>query len=119
MRLCHRVPSSPPGEFQPLATDVEVARSPLAKARGLMFRRSIDAEYALVFPFEDVETRTLHMLFVPFAIDAVWLCEGVVEATKRLAPFVGLGRAAADTVVELPAGTADDLAVGDEVILRE
>ena len=82
-----------------------------------MFRRSIPEEYALVFPFNGVESRTLHMLFVPFAIDAVWLVNGEVTATARLSPFVGIGRGDADTVVELPAGAADAVAVGDEVVV--
>ncbi|AZQ13554.1 DUF192 domain-containing protein [Halorubrum sp. PV6] len=100
-----------------LASDVDVARSALEQGRGLMFRRSIPDDYALVFPFDAPDTQWLHMLFVPFAIDALWLVDGEVTRTKRLAPFVGLGRGRADTVVELPAGAADAVAVGDEIRL--
>lgn len=82
-----------------------------------MFRRSVPDGYALVFPFEDVGAQTLHMLFVPFAIDALWLVDDRVTAVQRLAPFVGIGRGEADTVVELPAGGAADVAVSDEVRL--
>ena len=103
----------------PLASDVDVARSAFAQGRGLMFRRSIPDGYALVFPFDAPDAQWLHMLFVPFAIDALWLVDGEVRKTKRLAPFVGLGRGCADTVVELPAGAADAVAVGDEVRLVE
>jgi uncharacterized membrane protein (UPF0127 family) len=117
VRLVHR--RGPPDDRTErlLASDVDVARSRLAQARGLMFRRSIPEEYALVFPFDGVESRTLHMLFVPFAIDAVWLVDDEVTATARLSPFVGLGRGDADTVVELPTGAADAVAVGDEVVI--
>ena len=117
MRLVHR--RGPPDDRTErlLASDVDVAQSRLAQARGLMFRRSIPEEYALVFPFDGVEARTLHMLFVPFAIDAVWLVDDEVTATARLSPFVGLARGDADTVVELPAGAADAVAVGDEVVV--
>jgi Uncharacterized conserved protein len=117
VRLVHR--RGPPDDRTErlLASDVDVARSRLAQARGLMFRRSIPEEYALVFPFDGVETRTLHMLFVPFAIDAVWLVDDEVTATARLSPFVGLARGDADTVIELPAGGADAVAVGDEIIV--
>ena len=100
-----------------LASDVDVARSTLRQARGLMFRRSVPEGYALVFPFDEVDAQWLHMLFVPFAIDALWLVDGEVTGRKRLAPFVGLGRGRADAVVELPAGAADGVAVGDEVRL--
>ena len=102
-----------------LAADVEVARSTLEQGRGLMFRRSVPDGYALVFPFDGADTQWLHMLFVPFAIDALWLVDGEVRKRKRLAPFVGLGRGRADTVVELPAGAADGVSVGDEVRLVE
>ncbi len=96
-----------------------MARSTLEQGRGLMFRRSIPDDYALVFPFDGPDTQWLHMLFVPFAIDALWLVDGEVRKAERLAPFVGLGRGRADTVVELPAGAADEVAVGDEVRLVE
>lgn len=115
MPLCHR--ESDAAAPRTLATDVTVARSRLAQARGLMFRRSIPDDYALVFPFENAGVRTLHMLFVPFAIDALWLVDDRVTAVRRLAPFVGIGREEADTVVELPAGGAAGVAVGDEVRL--
>lgn len=98
-----------------LASDAEPADSVLAQARGLMFRTSIPEDYGLVFRFEQPKTRSLHMLFVPFAIDAVWLVDDEVIEVKRLRPWVGLGRATADTVVELPAGVADDVKPGDIV----
>ncbi|QAU12935.1 DUF192 domain-containing protein [Halorubrum sp. BOL3-1] len=117
MRLVHRPEPANDRSESVLASDVDVARSTLEQARGLMFRRSIPDDYALVFPFEGADTRWLHMLFVPFAIDAVWLVDGEATAKKRLGPFVGLGRDRADTVVELPAGAAEPVAVGDELRL--
>ncbi len=117
MRLHHRPAAATDPSETVLASDVDVARSTLEQARGLMFRRSIPDDYALVFPFDEADTQWLHMLFVPFAIDAVWLVDGEVAAKKRLAPFVGLGRGRADTVVELPAGAAESVSVGDELRL--
>lgn len=102
-----------------LASDVDVARTTFEQARGLMFRRSVPDDYALVFPFDGVDTRWLHMLFVPVAIDALWLVDGRVQKRKRLAPFVGLGRGRADTIVELSIGATDSVAVGDEIRLVE
>ena len=107
------------GEERLLATDIDVADSTLAQARGLMFRRSVPNDYALVFPFDAPEPRTLHMLFVPFPIDALWISNGTVTHRKRLSPFVGLGRGRADTVVELPAGAAADVDVDDAVEIRD
>lgn len=98
-----------------LATDVTVADSFLARARGLMFRRSFPHGSALVFPFSGAAPRTLHMVGVPFDIDAVWLLEGRVERVTRLSAWTGLARATADTVIELPAGAAEGVEAGDAV----
>ena len=92
MRLVHR--RGPPDDHSPsvevLATDIEIAETFVSQARGLMFRRSIPDEYALVFQFDEPASRDLHMVFVPFAIDAVWLVETEVVAVKRLRPWIGL-----------------------------
>lgn len=99
----------------PLATRVEVADSFLARARGLTFRRSVPEGYALVFAFDRPVRRSLHMLFVPFSIDAVWLVDGEVTRVARLDPWTGIARGRGDTIVELPAGTAEAVEPGDVV----
>ncbi|WP_256546464.1 DUF192 domain-containing protein [Halobellus inordinatus] len=107
------------GTRRTLASDVDVADTFLSKARGLMFRRSIPDGYALVFPFGESGKRDLHMMFVPFDIDALWLVDDEVVAKKRLRAWRGVGIETADTVVELPAGAADDVESGDTVRLVE
>ncbi|MHC3438809.1 DUF192 domain-containing protein [Natrialbaceae archaeon A-gly3] len=102
-----------------LASDVDVADSLLSQTRGLMFRRSIPDDYALVFRFETAKTRDVHMLFVPFPIDVLWLVDDVVRRVERLKPWRGYEREKADTIVELPAGSADRISVGDHVVLEE
>jgi hypothetical protein len=106
-------------EHRVLATDVDLADSLLSQARGLMFRGSIPDDYAMAFRFPDARSRSLHMLFVPFPIDAVWTVEGEVTRVKRLRPWVGLGWGVADTIFELPAGAADEVEPGDTVELVE
>ncbi|MEM4781136.1 MAG: DUF192 domain-containing protein [Halalkalicoccus sp.] len=101
-----------------VAEEVEVADSFLARARGLMFRRSIPEEYALVFEFDEPVTRSLHMLCVPFSIDAVWLVDGEVTHTAHLDAWTGFGRGRADTIVELPAGAAEGIREGDRIELE-
>ena len=110
MRVVHEA-----GGERVIASDVDVADGLLSKARGLMFRRSVPDDYALAFPFRRVRQRSLHMVCVPFDIDAVWLVDGEVQQVRRLPAWTGLGRARADTVVELPAGTADAVEPGDTV----
>ena len=112
MRVVHEPTDGAP---RTIATQVDVADGILSQGRGLMLRRSIPDDYALVFPFGRAKKRGLHMLCVPFPIDAVWLVNGEVEAVNRLSAWIGHGRARADTVVELPAGAADGVEVGDRV----
>jgi uncharacterized membrane protein (UPF0127 family) len=113
-RLVHR-PAA--GEERVVAEDVRVADSFLARARGLMFRRSFRGD-CLAFPFGDSVTRSLHMLFVPFDIDAVWVESEEVRAVERLPAWTGVGRARGDTVYELPAGAAAAVDPGDRLSLE-
>ena len=103
------------GTPRTIASDVEVADSFLSKSRGLMFRRRIPEEYALVFEFDDADRRSLHMVFVPFDIDVLWLVGEEVTKKKRLRGWVGVGFGLADRIVELPAGAAEDVERGDTV----
>jgi uncharacterized membrane protein (UPF0127 family) len=107
------------GETRTLAADVDVADSFLAQARGLMFRRSVPHDYALVFDFDGADSRDVHMVFVPFDIDALWLEDGEVQRVDRLSAWTGRGEARCDTLVELPAGAADDVEIGDRVWLAD
>jgi hypothetical protein len=117
VRLVHR--SDDDDARRTLATDVEIADSFLSRARGLMFRRSVPDDYALVFEFDAVSRRSLHMVFVPFPIDALFLADGTVRSVTRLDAWTGLAWEEADTVVELPAGAADDVSEEDTVSIVE
>ncbi|WP_144902054.1 DUF192 domain-containing protein [Halobellus captivus] len=107
------------GSARTLASDVDVADTFLSRARGLMFRESIPDDYAMVFTFGEAAERNLHMVFVPFDLDALWLVDGEVREKKRLRAWRGFGAATADTIIELPAGAADGLDVGDTVRIVE
>lgn len=123
-----RVVHDPQGEARDLATDVEVAQGLLEKARGLMFRSELPDDYAMVFRFDEPpwwtidrleRYRSIHMLFVTVPLDVLWLSDGEVVQAKTLAPWRGFGAAQADTVIELPAGAAEGIEVGDEVAVVE
>ncbi|MFC7229966.1 DUF192 domain-containing protein [Salinirubellus salinus] len=115
MRVLHRPTDGPE---RPLATDVEFADGIVSQGLGLMFRRAIADDYALVFRFGGTRTRGLHMVCVPFDIDAVWLVDGEVTGVERLRAWWGRGGYRADTVIEMPAGAADGVAVGDRVVVE-
>lgn len=92
-----------------------VAKSRFQQARGHMLRRS-PPEWALVFPGDGVRRWGLHMLFVPFALEALFVVDGVVERIAELAAWIGTASEEADTVIEVPPGLVDAEA-GMEVAL--
>lgn len=112
------VGESAEGKREMVASRVEFADSVVQRARGLMFR-SVPDDYALVFRFSSVRRRGIHTLFVPDPIDVCWLVEGRVARIERMRTFRGFGFAHADTIVELPAGGADELSVGDRPVVEE
>jgi uncharacterized membrane protein (UPF0127 family) len=117
MRLVH-VPDADGAEARVLATEVELADSIPSQLRGLTFRSAIPTDFAMVFEFGGTGYRSIHMLFVRVPLDVLWLRDEVVVERKTLAPWTGVGLARADRVVELPAGAADGVGVGDAVRLE-
>ncbi|MUV90321.1 DUF192 domain-containing protein [Halapricum sp. CBA1109] len=129
MRVVHETES----ESRVLASEAEIAKGFVQTSKGLMFRSSIPEEYALVFEFEPsalarrlpvggddaVKWRFIHMLFVRMSLDVLWLQGETVVKTATLRPWVGMGGAKADRIVELPAGAADGVETGDTVRLEE
>ncbi|MBN1275693.1 DUF192 domain-containing protein [Candidatus Woesearchaeota archaeon] len=93
------------------------------RAMGLMFRKLGRGE-ALLFLMARKERLSLHMLFVFFPIDVLFcerLREGflVVDVRRRLRPFTfTTARALADAFVELPAGAAGEVRVGDLLVVK-
>ena len=109
-----------------LATTVGVADSVLSQARGLMFRSSIPDGYALVMEvggglllFGGPSRQLVHMLFVRFSIDVVWLVGNEVTRVERMHPWRSVAMAKADRILELPAGTAADVEAGDTVLVED
>ena len=108
-----------------LATEVQLAESTLSQARGLMFRSSIPEEFALILDvgeggllFGGPSRQVVHMLFMRFPIDVLWLVENEVRKNARLSPWTSVGFGKADRIIELPAGAAADVQVGDIVRLE-
>lgn len=105
-----------------LATSLEVATSFWAKFMGLMGRSSLAVQTGLWLG----GTNNIHMMFMRFPIDAVFLAKATANGERRvvalrrsLRPWTGVVWLArgADGVIELPAGAIDasGTAVGDMV----
>jgi Uncharacterized conserved protein len=108
------------GPERVLATEVAVADSMLARARGLMFRSSVPEEFALVMEMGDglfgrPARQGVHTLFVRFPIDVVWLVDDEVQQVSRMRPWRSLVSARADRILELPAGNAEGVDTGETV----
>lgn len=107
-----------------LATSLEVASSFWGRLRGLMGRPTPPAGFGLWLG----GTNNIHMMFMRFRMDAVFLSKPAIDGTRRVValrramrPWTGVVWFArgADGVVELPAGVIDTTgtAIGDQVRL--
>jgi uncharacterized membrane protein (UPF0127 family) len=102
-----------------VAREHGVAESFLSRARGMMFRRSFPKGEALVFEFGSERRVGIHMLFVAFSLDVVFLDEdGVVVSVRTLRPWIGYASERAATVVEFPAGAAEGVEEGDGLVIE-
>ncbi|MEA1984637.1 MAG: DUF192 domain-containing protein [Euryarchaeota archaeon] len=103
---------------------MEFTRSLIGQVRGLMFRRELPDGHALVFVFPSSRKVSLHMLFVPFPIEVLFL-----DANKRivksayLRAWTGLATSGEEAkyVIEMPAGVIHEhhLSVGDQILFEE
>ena len=99
-----------------LAQQIKLCRSVLSKAKGLMFtRESFVRENALVFEFGKAMTQSLHMFFVFYTIDILFLDDKkkVVEIKQDFRPFtIYTSKRKARYVVELPRSTVKGTRTG-------
>lgn len=89
-----------------IATSSRLANSLLSRSVGLMFSKP--QQSALVMKFEKEEKISLHMMFVFYPIDVLFLNrkKQVVDIKQNFRPFEGYtARKKAKYAIELPAGT--------------
>src|SRR5437016_11224320 len=103
-----------------LAEDLETPRTMFGRGLGLMFRR----ELALGRGMWIVPCNGIHMMFMNFPIDAVFLDTGdrVKKVYRKLPAWYGVvwWEIGARSVLELPPGSTDqiDLQRGDQIIIQ-
>lgn len=116
--MTERVPLIRTDDGEVVVAEVELADTFLSKALGLMFRRRFPEGHALVLETGGRKVH-LHMLFVPFDIDAVFLDEdGVVRKVAHLGAWTGYASGRADLVVETRRGGADGVEPGDRLVIE-
>jgi len=102
-----------------LAKESKLCRSILSKTKGLMFSAK---PKPLVFTFSKEERWSLHMLFVFFPIDVLWLNKDkkVVDIRQKFRPFSLLAKPQkkARYIIELPAGAIKNsrTEIGDKIL---
>ena len=112
----HRLRNARTGEL--IATAVELADSPWKRMRGLLGRAGLDEGTGMRFE----PTSSLHMMFMRFAIDVVYVDrdERVVKLVPHFKPWRFSMARGARSAYELTVGTleAHDVAVGDQLVLE-
>ena len=92
-----------------------VAATPFTRMRGLLGKKSLESGQGILLR----PAASIHMFFMRFAIDAVFLDEDlrVMHIAANLRPWRTAGKRGAKAVLELPAGECErrGLAVGDRV----
>jgi uncharacterized membrane protein (UPF0127 family) len=107
-----------------ISENSDFARSVLSRIRGLMLSRPKDL--VLVSPKEDIRSSTIHMLFMLFPIDVIWVDSGnsVVDLQRNIRAFNPLKKCTwrtykpgkpAKYVIELGSGNIADTEIGDKI----
>ena len=99
---------------------LEIADSFFARLKGLMGRKKLPQGQGLLI----LPCNSIHMLFMRFAIDAVYVDKNFVvkKIVKNLRPWLGMSVClGAHAVIELNAGAADNLGleVGSKIIFSQ
>ena len=104
-----------------IASDMEFAQGLLSQTKGLMFRKRISDDYALVFVLAKPRMISIHMLFVWFPIDVLFLDENKrIVKTAHLRSWTGLASSSEKIkyIIEIPEGSIpkNGLVVGEGLI---
>ncbi|MDY7082830.1 MAG: DUF192 domain-containing protein, partial [Halobacteria archaeon] len=84
-----------------------------------MFRRSIPDDYALVFELGRERTESLHMLFVPFDIVAVFLdSDNRVTKKAELGAWTGTAKGTGERIIEFPADKSAKIEEGETLVFE-
>ena len=90
-----------------------IAVGPLARMRGLLGRNELAPGEGLLLPHES----SVHMFFMRFPIDVVFLDRNlnVLKVVSNLRPWRLAGCRRAKAALELPAGAASGVVVGEQL----
>ena len=92
--------------------NLEIARTPQEQGLGLMHRRSLPDDYAMLFPFDEPREASFWMRDTYVSLDMVFIAEGgavhrIERGTEPLSLRTVPSRGPVIAVLEFVAGTAD------------
>jgi uncharacterized membrane protein (UPF0127 family) len=92
-----------------IARTVELSRTISSQALGLMFRKNISSDYSMIFILKKPSSVGIHMLFVFFPIDVIFLDEEKrIKGLSRLKSWLGFKTMKnVKYVIEMKAGTIE------------
>lgn len=97
-----------------LCARCKVAATPFSRMRGLLGRASLDPDEGIFLK----PAGSIHMLFMRFTIDAVFLDRELrVLAVRTVRPWRFAGQRGSKAVLELAEGSAHDLREGEQLTL--
>jgi len=98
-----------------LVEDLELADTWWRRFRGLMMRRRLAPDSGLLI----APCASIHMMWMLFPIDAIWLDREhrVMKVSRAIPPWLGAARGgkSSHAVVELPRGAAATVQRGDQL----
>ncbi|MDO8602040.1 MAG: DUF192 domain-containing protein [bacterium] len=106
---------------------VEIAKTFLQRANGLMRRDLLLENHGMIFQFDNKITPAFTMQGVRFPLDIIWIAnDRIVDIAKNLQPDTGMLASAyrptmpVEMVLELNGGVSDKdgIKIGDSVILK-
>jgi len=96
-----------------VAKDKKLCTSAFSKFKGLMFTKKAKC---LVFVNKKEIPTPIHMMFMLYPIDVIWLDKNKkVVHVQKLKPWQLSKSVAAKYVIELPEGLAKNVSVGDRI----
>jgi len=104
-----------------IISNVERADTLFKRTFGLMFRWCIKNNYGLLFSLERQIECDVHMLFVLFDIDILFLdSSNTIVKTETLKSWTGHSKCFCKTIIECKSGTIDrfNLCIGDKLIIK-
>ncbi len=100
-------------------TESRICSTPKSQARGLMFSKKLKPNKSILIKFTKEKNIPIHMFFVFFPIDAVWINKNnkIVHIERNIKPFRPLINPSkqAVAILETTKNATKDLRIGDKL----